>query len=67
MSNNRKWLKLATNKTAILTTVSVLSLSISSALHAAQPVGVQTTDNLLSAVASSPLPKRFIIKYKQSG
>jgi serine protease len=55
------------NKALILTTASILSVSISTALYAAQPVGVQTTDDLLSAVASSPLPKRFIIKYKQSG
>jgi len=50
----------------MLTTVSMLSLSISTALYAAQPVGVQATDTPLSAVASSPLAKRFIIKYKQS-
>jgi serine protease len=56
-----------TKKSLILTTVSMVSVSISTALYAAQPVGVQATDNLLSAVASSPLPKRFIVKYKQSG
>jgi serine protease len=56
-----------TKKSLILTTASILSVSISTALYAVQPVGVQTTDNLLSPVASSPLPKRFIIKYKQSG
>ncbi|PKG82899.1 peptidase S8 [Colwellia sp. 75C3] len=67
MSNNNKKFKLIISKTAIITTASVLSLSISTALYAAQPVGVQTTDNLLSAVASSPLPKRFIVKYKQAG
>ena len=55
-----------TKKSLILTTASMLSVSISTALYAAEPVGVQTTDNLLSAVASSPLPKRFIVKYKQS-
>jgi len=65
MSNNKKSFKIAKNKTAIITTASILSLSISTALYAAEPVGVQTTDNLLSAVASSPLPKRFIVKYKQ--
>jgi len=63
--SNKKQFKLPISKTAIITTASVLSLSISTALYAAQPVGVQTTDNLLSAVASSPLPKRFIVKYKQ--
>jgi len=51
----------------MLTTASLLSLSISTALYAAQPVGVQNTDNPLSAAASSPLAKRFIIKYKQNG
>jgi serine protease len=56
-----------TKKSLILTTASMLSVSISTALYAAQPIGVQATDNLLSAVASSPLPKRFIVKYKQSG
>jgi len=56
-----------TKKSLILTTASILSVSISTALYAAQPIGVQTTDDLLSAVASSPLPKRFIVKYKQSG
>ncbi|KGJ92885.1 S8 family serine peptidase [Colwellia psychrerythraea] len=66
MSNNKNRLKVAKNKAAIITTASLLSLSISTALYAAQPVGVQTTDNLLSAVASSPLPKRFIVKYKQT-
>lgn len=66
MSNNNKRFKIAKNKAAIITTASLLSLSISTALYAAQPVGVQTTDNLLSAVASSPLLKRFIVKYKQS-
>ena len=66
MSNNIKRHKMSTHKTVIITTASVLSLSISTALYAAEPVGVQTTDNLLSAVASSPLPKRFIVKYKQS-
>ncbi|ALO34654.1 peptidase S8 [Colwellia sp. MT41] len=66
MSNNIKRNKISLHKAAIITTVSVLSLSISTALYAAQPVGVQTTDNILSAVASSPLPKRFIVKYKQS-
>jgi serine protease len=66
MSNNIQF-KSPISKTAIITTASVLSLSISTALYAAQPVGVQTTDNLLSAVASSPLPKRFIVKYKQAG
>ena len=59
--------KKITKKSLILTTASMLSVSISTALYAAEPVGVQTTDNLLSAVASSPLPKRFIVKYKQSG
>jgi serine protease len=67
MSNNNTQFKLPIGKTAIITTASVLSLSISTALYAAQPVGVQTTDNLLSAVASSPLPKRYIIKYKEVG
>ena len=66
MSNNEIQFKLPISKTAIITTASVLSLSISTALYAAQPVGVQTTDNLLSVVASSPLPKRFIVKYKQA-
>ena len=66
MSNNKKTFKTVKNKAAIITTASLLSLSISTALYAAQPVGVQTTDNLLSAVAISPLPKRFIVKYKQS-
>ena len=66
MSNNTKGLKGSAKRTAILTTVSVLSLSISTALYAAQSVGVQTTDNVLTTVASSPLPKRFIVKYKQS-
>ncbi len=66
MSNNKKWLKKPIKKTAIVTTASVLSLSISSALYAAEPVGVQTTDQPLTALETSPLPKRFIIKYKQS-
>jgi len=66
MSNNKRF-KLLTNKIVIITTVSTLSLSISTALYAAQPVGVQNTDNLLSAVESSTLPKRFIVKYKQAG
>jgi len=51
----------------MLTTASLLSLSISTALYAAQPAGVQNTDHPLSAAASSPLAKRFIIKYKQNG
>jgi len=55
-----------TKRKVIVTSVSALSLSISTALYAAQPVGVQATDNPLSSVASSPLAKRFIIKYKQS-
>ena len=67
MSNNKKRFKIAKNKAAIITTASLLSLSISTALYAAQPLGVQNTDQLLSAAASSPLAKRFIIKYKQSG
>jgi serine protease len=66
MSNNKKWLKKPVKKTAIVTTASVLSLSISTALYAAEPVGVQTSDQPLTAVSSSPLPKRFIIKYKQT-
>jgi len=64
MLNNNK-LKGANKRAAFITTASVLSLSISTALYAAQPAGVLTTDNLLTAVESSPLPKRFIIKYKQ--
>ena len=46
-----------TKKSLILTTASILSVSISTALYAAQPAGVQITDNLLKAVESSPLPK----------
>ncbi len=64
MSINKNKLKLPINKTAILTTASVLSLSISTALYAAEPLGVQTTDSLISSVTTSPLPKRFIVKYK---
>ncbi|TWX52846.1 S8 family serine peptidase [Colwellia hornerae] len=55
-----------TKKSLILTTASILSVSISTALYAAQPLGMQNADNVLSEVASSPLPKRFIIKYKQT-
>lgn len=66
MSNNNNRFIKPTNKTAIITTISALSLSISTALYAAPPVGVQATDNPLSAVNSSPLAKRFIIKYKQN-
>ena len=66
MSNKNRWLKKPIKKTAVVTTASFLSLSISTALYAAEPVGVQTTDQPLTAIASSPLPKRFIIKYKQS-
>lgn len=66
MSNNNKRLLSSNKRTTLITTASVLSLSISTALYAAQPTGVQTTDNMLTAVESSPLPKRFIIKYKQT-
>lgn len=45
-------------------TASALSLAVSTALYAA-PKGVQLTDNAINSVTSSPLPKRFIIKYKQ--
>ncbi|MBA6379879.1 MULTISPECIES: S8 family serine peptidase [unclassified Colwellia] len=55
-----------TKKSLILTTASILSVSISTALYAAQPLSVQNADNVLSEVTSSPLPKRFIIKYKQA-
>ena len=55
-----------TKKSLILTTASILSVSISTALYAAQPLSVQNADNVLSEVTSSPLPKRFIIKYKQT-
>jgi serine protease len=55
-----------TKTSLILTSASILSVSISTALYAAQPVGIQITDNLLTPVASSPLPKRFIVKYKQA-
>ncbi|MBA6398705.1 S8 family serine peptidase [Colwellia sp. BRX10-4] len=55
-----------TKKSLILTTASILSVSISTALYAAQPLSIQNADNVLSEVTSSPLPKRFIIKYKQA-
>ena len=55
-----------TKTKVILAIVSALSLSVSTALYAIQPLGVQATDNPLSVVASSPLVKRFIIKYKQA-
>lgn len=55
-----------TKKSLILTTASILSVSISTALYAAQPLSTQNVDNVLSEVTSSPLPKRFIIKYKQA-
>ncbi|MBA6234089.1 MULTISPECIES: S8 family serine peptidase [unclassified Colwellia] len=55
-----------TKKSLILTTASILSVSISTALYAAQPLSMQNADNVLSEVTSSPLPKRFIIKYKQA-
>lgn len=56
-----------TNKitTTILAT-SALSLAVSAAVHAGQPQGVKVTDNALKFVESSPLPKRYIVKYKQS-
>jgi serine protease len=55
-----------TKKSLILSTASILSVSISTALYAAQPLSIQNADNVLSEVTSSPLPKRFIIKYKQA-
>jgi len=54
-----------TSTKTILMTASALSLAVSTALYAA-PKGVQLTDNAINSVASSPLPKRFIIKYKQN-
>ena len=57
--------KMATTS-AILVSVSALSMAVSTALYAAQPVGIQVTDIALKPVASSTLPKRYIIKYKQN-
>lgn len=52
-----------------LLTLSALSLAISTGINAAQPtqqLGVQNSDNALKSIASSNLPKRYIIKYKQN-
>ncbi len=52
-----------------LLTLSALSLAISTGINAAQPsqqLGVQNSDNALKSMASSNLPKRYIIKYKQN-
>lgn len=51
---------------AILVSVSALSMAVSTALYAAQPVGVQVTDSAIKSVTTSNLPKRYIIKYKQN-
>lgn len=65
MSNNNKDKKSALKLATFLTTTSVLSLAVSTAIHAAQPKGVLLTDNALTKVNSSQLPKRYIVKYKQ--
>lgn len=57
-----------TNKkvTQLLITASTLSMAVSTALYAAQPQGVQISDDVNSAKQISPLPKRYIVKYKTS-
>ncbi len=59
-------LKKSNKASQILMTASALSLAVSTALYAAQPVvGVQLSDGAKKIAPSSPLPKRFIVKYKQ--
>ncbi|TPH18155.1 S8 family serine peptidase [Litorilituus lipolyticus] len=65
MSNNKNDKKSAYKMATMLTTTSVLSLAVSTALHAAQPKGVLLTDNAITKVNSSQLAKRYIVKYKQ--
>ncbi len=60
---------------AVLTTVSVLSLAVSTAINAAQlstainPIQQQgnlVEESIIPLAESSPLPKRYIVKYKQT-
>lgn len=67
MSYKTKITKTVVKTSAVVTTASVLSLAVSNALYAAEPKGVQLTDNLLKASQTSNLPKRYIVKYKQVG
>ena len=66
MSKTIKTSKNVAKVSAVLSTVSILSLAVSTALYAAQPKGVQVTDNAIISVPSSALAKRYIIKYKQT-
>ena len=51
---------------SILVTASALSMAVSTAIYAAQPVGVKVTDSAIHAVTTSNLPTRYIVKYKQN-
>jgi len=66
MSYKTKITKTVVKTSAVVTTASVLSLAVSNALYAAEPKGVQLTDNLLKVNQRSNLPKRYIVKYKKN-
>ena len=52
--------------TSLLITASTLSMAVSTALYAAQPQGVQISDDSTLVKQNSPLPKRYIVKYKNN-
>ncbi|MBL4941621.1 MAG: S8 family serine peptidase [Colwellia sp.] len=66
MSKTIKTSKNVVKISAIVSTASILSLAVSTALYAAQPKGVLVTDHAIVSVPTSALAKRYIIKYKQT-
>jgi len=66
MQNKNITSKKVVATSAILVTASALSMAVSTALYAAQPLGVKVTDSAIHAVTTSKLPTRYIIKYKHN-